>query len=177
MSVTFWWPVIFFVLYNLQCFINFTDGNKSQVSKEEKELRNMLDLLRINAETHLIHWNTQNNYDHDATPIAKEDLESNTESNEGECSKEKFNVTEEKVESKTKELDLKSASEMVRIRSSETAVTFLYLPKPPRLQDSKNKDSLKEEAEHYLTSLETLTNHWPPTLLVRGVSPVTSTTL
>ena len=65
---------------------------------------------------------------------------------------------------------------MVRKRSSETAVIFLYLPKLPRIQNSTKEDHDKK-AENYLTNLELLTNHWPPTLLVRGVSPVTSTTL
>jgi hypothetical protein len=62
---------------------------------------------------------------------------------------------------------LKSACETVRRRSGETAVTFLYMPMPPT---SKNHDN-------YLDFLASLTNHWPPTLIVRGVSPVTSTTL
>ena len=52
-------------------------------------------------------------------------------------------------------------------RSSETAVAFLYLPEPPP----------ETEAEFYLDSLTALTDNWPPTLMVRGVSPVTSTTL
>ena len=63
---------------------------------------------------------------------------------------------------------LMSACETVRRRSSETAVTFLYLPTPP----GKSENYVK-----YLDSLTTLTDNWPPTLLIRGVSPVTSTTL
>lgn len=63
---------------------------------------------------------------------------------------------------------LRSACETVRRRSGETAVTFLYLPMPPA-----------QESQHakYLDCLSALTDQWPPTLLVRGVSPVTSTTL
>ena len=63
---------------------------------------------------------------------------------------------------------LMSACETVRRRSSETAVTFLYLPTPP----TKEEDYVK-----YLDSLAILTDNWPPTLMIRGVSPVTSTTL
>ena len=55
----------------------------------------------------------------------------------------------------------------IQKRSSETAVAFLYLPEPPP----------ETEAEFYLDSLTALTDNWPPTLMVRGVSPVTSTTL
>lgn len=63
---------------------------------------------------------------------------------------------------------LKSASEIVRRRSSDTAVTFLYMPKPPW-----------DETEHarYYDELTMLTDNWPPTMIVRGVSPVTSITL
>lgn len=63
---------------------------------------------------------------------------------------------------------LKSACETVRRRSGETAVTFLYLPLPPPSEGHFHK---------YLDCLATLTENWPPTLIVRGVSPVTSTTL
>ena len=63
---------------------------------------------------------------------------------------------------------LMSACETVRRRSSETAVTFLYVPIPP---------PNKADYAKYLDCLTTLTENWPPTLMVRGVSPVTSTTL
>ena len=63
---------------------------------------------------------------------------------------------------------LRSANETVRRRSADTAVTFLYLPLPP---------GGEEEGEKYLDALSVLTDHWSPTLLVRGVSPVTSITL
>ena len=70
---------------------------------------------------------------------------------------------------------LRSANETVRKRSTETAVAFLYLPEPPR--SSGGSGGAEAEAEAYLDSLATLTADWPPTLLVRGVSPVMSTTL
>ena len=63
---------------------------------------------------------------------------------------------------------LKSACETVRRRSTETAVIFLYLPMPPSTEDYYVK---------YLDALSILSENWPPTLMVRGVSPVTSTTL
>ena len=63
---------------------------------------------------------------------------------------------------------LKSASDAVRTLSGETAVAFLYLPKPP-------SDEMLHEK--YFEAMTRITHHWPPTLLVRGVSPVTSITL
>ena len=117
-------------------------------AQEEEQLTKMLDSLRIIAETYVLHWS---------------------------------NVTEYQswASSKPRISCLKSACEMVRCRSSKTAVTFLYLPSPPPLQvrTSVSKEDAVCVAENYLNDLEILTNHWPPTLLVRGVSPVTSTTL
>jgi len=66
------------------------------------------------------------------------------------------------------EVYLLSACQLVRSRSSEAAVAFLYLPEPPRAA---------RERELYLAALGALTEGWPPTLMVRGVSPVTSITL
>lgn len=63
---------------------------------------------------------------------------------------------------------LKEANEFIRLKCSETAVSFIYLPRPPLLA------SLHTE---YLGRLETLTRDLPPTILVRGVSPVITTTL
>ena len=99
----------------------------------------MLELLRIRATTHVLNW----------VPDF-EDEGSNLSS------------------ARLTPAYLKSAGETVRRRSSETAVTFLYLPIPP----DRPTDYAK-----YLKSLTTLTEQWPPTLMVRGVSPVTSTTL
>lgn len=52
--------------------------------------------------------------------------------------------------------------------SRNTAVTFLYLPRPP--QDTTSQ-------LEYLLSLTALTNDLPPTILVHGLNPVISTTL
>ena len=50
--------------------------------------------------------------------------------------------------------------------SSNTAVVFLYLPLPPN-----------ERNHEYMSALSTVTDSLPPTVLVHGISPVTSTNL
>lgn len=70
---------------------------------------------------------------------------------------------------------LKNVNEMISEHSSSTAVTFLYLPTPPASGNNSKKSSQEKKA--YLEKLDILTANLPPTLLVHGISPVTSTTL
>ena len=136
----------------------------------------MLNLLRINAETHLLHWCSLENYIPDDCSYVDKDGGS-TEPSDTEHGKSSTGIKINEENTKNKTLSyLRSSCQMVRARSSETAVTFLYLPEPPRIKNSTKEENINK-AETYLTNLEVLTNHWPPTLLVRGVSPVTSTTL
>lgn len=60
-----------------------------------------------------------------------------------------------------------SVKQTIRQNSEQTALTFVYLPPPPRARNSS----------HYLQYLTELTADLPPTVLVHGVSAVTSTTL
>lgn len=61
-----------------------------------------------------------------------------------------------------------SFNNLIINQTSETAVTFIYLPPPP-LDDN--------DIASYYNSLEVLSRNLPPTIYVHGVSPVTSTTL
>ena len=146
---------------------------RSKVTKEENKLRNMLDILRIKAETHLLHWNSFEQFNE------KQEVVSAGESEENEQTREKDFELKGSTDRNGEDIlmaYLKLASEMVRLKSSKTAVIFLYLPKLPRLQCQKKEENVAK-AENYLENLEVLTHRWPPTLLVRGVSPVMSTTL
>ena len=63
---------------------------------------------------------------------------------------------------------MQEMNELVMSRSKDTAVVFLYMPCLPH-DDSKYPE--------FLDLLTKLTNFWPPTIIVRGVSPVMTTTL
>ena len=63
---------------------------------------------------------------------------------------------------------IKEINEMIQSHCSKTAVVFLYLPKPPT--DLGLHSS-------YHQQLEQMTDSLPPTVLVHGLHPVTSTTL
>lgn len=62
----------------------------------------------------------------------------------------------------------KSVNSLILQRSGNTALSFIYLPRPPT-------DSAA--AMHYLTTLSKVSANLPPTIFVHGVSTVTSTTL
>ncbi|XP_011631602.1 solute carrier family 12 member 9 [Pogonomyrmex barbatus] len=64
-------------------------------------------------------------------------------------------------------------NQLIREHSSETATTFIYLPDPP-VSNTWDEDDMYQQ---YLQSLTELTVDLPPTVLVHGVSTVTSTTL
>lgn len=63
---------------------------------------------------------------------------------------------------------VRAVNSRIKEHSKKTAVTFLYLPRPP--------EATAEQLE-YLHSLTALTNDLPPTVLVHGLHPVISTTL
>lgn len=66
-----------------------------------------------------------------------------------------------------------SVNEIIKERSRDTAVTFIYLSPPPRLDSPEwERSSVK-----YLELLNELTVDLPPTILVHGTDSVTSTAL
>ena len=63
---------------------------------------------------------------------------------------------------------LVEANEFILSKCTQTAVSFIYLPRPPTPTHTHTQ---------YLDNLEKLTRGLPPSILVHGVSPVISTTL
>lgn len=128
------------------------------VASKEKELQRLLEVLRIKAETYVLVW------DHLATMLEGGETEKMTNNHNEESTPEMIGqVTPEITEEYMKE-----ANEFIRVKCAETAVSFIYLPRP--------SVSPTEQAP-YLSWLEVLTRGLPPTILVHGVSPVITTTL
>ncbi len=123
--------------------------NDSIVNSQEALVTRMLQLLRISASARVVHW----------TPP-----------------KDHLLLDETAMD----ETYLECANQMVLEHSADTAVTFLYLPEPPKptpTQQPPHSFASSSSPSRFLAALNTLTTNWPPTLMVRGVSPVMSITL
>lgn len=70
-------------------------------------------------------------------------------------------------------LYMQRANQIIRERSDQTALSFIYLAAPPKIDSSE----FGERSKRYMELLTELTAELPPTILVHGVSTVTSTTL
>ena len=63
---------------------------------------------------------------------------------------------------------ISSVNNLILQQTSDTVVTFIYLPPPPVDEGL---------AEAYYQKLDVISRNLPPTMFVHGVSTVTSTTL
>ena len=174
------WPVNFFrpetasyfdntclFLLQLACIINMVPGWKShtklrvflfintqneQSQIKEQKLDAYLRQLRILAKIQTVTWDsipqdvTSQQFDHSV--------------NYSDSRMQEYNQINSAF--------LTEINKLIVSYSSLTAVSFLYLPRPP--EDGSLRDT-------YLTQLAGLTENLPPTVLVHGLHPVTSTTL
>ncbi|KAK7075894.1 hypothetical protein SK128_025719 [Halocaridina rubra] len=119
---------------------------------QQKQVKNMLHDLRINASIISVPW------DHVAMLLAENSIE--TESADGKMDTESLAHLSEPY--------IKGVNSIIQEQSVDTAVTFLCLPQPPALTELSAK---------YLLLLTDLTHNLRPTVLVRGISAVTTTNL
>jgi solute carrier family 12 (potassium/chloride transporters), member 9 len=84
---------------------------------------------------------------------------------------EEFMVSEENIN--RSKLYMQRINQIIRDHSENTAVSFLYLPSPPKATSS----SYQDRAIRYLELLTELTADLPPAVLVHGINAVTSTSL
>ena len=173
------WPVNFFrpetssyfdntclFLLQLACIINMVPGWKSKTClrvflfvnaqtentlQKEQKLEAFLRQLRILAKIQIVSW------DSIALTLTRE-----------------FDLTVSYAESRMQEYNetsseyLTAVNQLIKSYSSRTVASFLYLPRPPQNVSTHRK---------YLEQLQGLSDGLPPTVLVHGLHPVTSTTL
>jgi len=152
------------------------DNKVRDASLLHRQWEQMLAMLRIEATIHVVIW------DHITSPLDQSLTDfrhANVTYNPMNNTLSDNEVTENSINEQTDdeppvepfqpdENYLRNVNTMIQEHSSSTAVVFLYLPPPPTVAKDKPL---------FLSNLDMLTANLPPTLLVHGISPVTSTTL
>ncbi|XP_023932944.1 solute carrier family 12 member 9-like isoform X2 [Lingula anatina] len=154
-------------ILQLACILNMVSGWKSKTTlriflcveregpdteRKQKKLEEILKQLRILGQIRAIPW-TDAVIHHATSQQSAEETKLSTD----------YTVVSDEYVVKLNELIKQHSS-----NQGNTAVTFLYLPRTPK------KESLYTK---YLKQLAILTDDLPPTVLVHGIHPVTSTTL
>ncbi|XP_053119704.1 solute carrier family 12 member 9 [Hemicordylus capensis] len=154
----------------LRIFLCVESGDVGWVSKEEK-LQELLSKLRIKATIKIVTWGQEGVLQgHQRVGGEGQDAEaplphSSGPPNGGELAGETFlnaatfHVTDEY---------LTSVNHLLLKQGGQTAVRFLYLPRPP---------ADTSQYKRYLEQLQILTTGLGPTLLIHGLTPVTCTEL
>lgn len=135
----------------LRVFLFINSNTESSVLKEQK-LETYLRQLRILAKVQLVSWESI------SQQVTSTDI-FDASINYPESRMQEYNQIDDGF--------LVALNKMIVSYSTRTALTFLYLPRPP-----KNGSRVK-----YLEQLDGLSVDLPPTVYVHGLHPVTSTTL
>ncbi|XP_037910538.1 solute carrier family 12 member 9 [Hermetia illucens] len=138
-------------------------GAQSVEQFSRQKLERTLKQLRINADIHEIdEWNKNSEFMRQAAILKQFTI--NADPNVETITEENLNRSR---------LYMQRVNQIIRQRSDQTAVSFIYLAAPPRIDSPTwERDSLQ-----YLELLTELTSDLPPTILVHGINTVTSTTL
>lgn len=127
------------------------------------KLEKLLNSLRISATIHEVtDWNRNDDFVRHASILKQFTSRADPEADV---------VTEENLN--RSRLYMQRANQIIQDKSNATAVTFIYLTPPPKT----TSPNFAEDSRLYLELLTELTSELPPTILVHGVSAVTSTTL
>lgn len=130
----------------MRIFLNVeTESNDQGWAVNEETFRELLKKLRIRASIKIVSWDSVVQYH---SHLNGED-------------------TTEPPQALSEEF-LSAVNCMLMEHSSQAAVRFLYLPRPP---------AYRSQSQQYLAQLEAVTNGLGPTLLIHGVTPVTYTDL
>ncbi|XP_058815021.1 solute carrier family 12 member 9 isoform X2 [Topomyia yanbarensis] len=141
---------------------SFRIDSESFERPADHRLSQLLKSLRISASIHQIsEWSKDMDFPRHRSILKQ--FTSKSDSNQM--------MTEENIN--RSKLYMQRINQTIRDKSNSTAVTFMYLPAPPKLSTA----DYKEKCHHYLDLLTELTYDLPPTILVHGINAVTSTTL
>jgi potassium/chloride transporter 9 len=148
------------------------DSKVRDASLIHRNWEQMLQMLRIDATIHVVIWDhvtsAQESRDETSVHFA---TASHASSGIDDSFRSRASISTERRHFPLNPKDenfLKNVNTMIQEHSSSTAVVLMYLPMP---------SNQKNERKKYLQRLDTLTANLPPTLLVHGISPVTSITL
>lgn len=147
------------------------DSKVKDASLIHRNWEQMLQMLRIEATIHVVIWDHVTSSLDSEGPDVQFATASDLSSGIDDSFRSRDSITTERRHFPLNPNDenfLKNVNTMIQEHSNSTAVVFLYLPMP---------SPHKQERKHYLQRLDTLTANLPPTILVHGISPVTSITL
>ncbi|XP_068140451.1 solute carrier family 12 member 9 [Drosophila tropicalis] len=135
--------------------------SKMKLEQSLKELRINADIIEIQE------WSR----DTDFSRLARTVKQYTAQADETLLSDDDDEASEDKLNRSL--LYMQRANQIIRQRSDQTALSFIYLAAPPKL----SVPDFNERSANYVELLTELTAELPPTILVHGVSTVTSTTL
>lgn len=127
------------------------------MQRKSNQLKEMLGQLRIKAKSILLPW------DHVICHLQQSDQSTSTPP-----------VIDDVT--KLPESYLRSFNDLLLKNSGRSAVIFLNMPLPPQIVQ-QNSTVNEDHMKLYLKSLQIITDHLPPILLVHGISSVISTAL
>lgn len=154
------------------------DAERDDTLKKERKLDQLLRQLRINARVKIVTWqHVKDEFKLSADSATESDAQAHA-STSGTATEGAAGATTtppappigvaRPCPVHVADEFLTAVNELIRDQSTTSVVTFLYLPRPPRD---------KVHYSRYLQQLDMMTDSLPPTVLVHGVHPVTSTTL
>ncbi|CAG2108491.1 unnamed protein product, partial [Medioppia subpectinata] len=148
------------------------DSKIKDVSLLRRQWEQILQMLRIDATIRVVIWDhVTSPLDQSLTDVRVDSIPQSPDSKSSES--ESMNETNLSVDESPQRFILsthylQSVNVLIQEHSHNTSVMFMYLPPPP---------ACPSEYLVYLERLDVLTKNLPPTLLVHGINPVTSTTL
>ena len=143
------------------------DAINDNAIRTQQHLDELLNQLRINAQTRMIAWEN-------VTSLLNPTASNNGDGGAATISVEQPTSTGPTANAPTNSFVdindhyIRGVNELIRQQCDNTACLYLYLPRPPRDRTLSAR---------YIRALDLLSNDLPPVMFVHGVSAVTCTQL